>query len=477
MTNLRSTVDASSSIDAVQQQVIDSFVEADLGVDIQRTGYFNHTYAPDLVLRWSNQKDERHVFLRASDNESYLREDIHLLQDRNPIFVPLHGLGEFDASLSGSSGFDHGVPQDLQETSVSAHALITQPESIRALGESAAQAPRLKTLTARAVLQGGAGVVTPEFARSFGDTIAGGFRGALLGDSEATSDALRLTVSVLDHQRTAQLTELLQAAWVGGGQVGSSFPGVGFPSSALEPDALLLLLDTVSVDDADFWDRLARNLEFKHFSGLTIASQNEGFQQLMRAAAPRLKAKAARAVGVEATENPVHAVWSLNDGILTLGLGRARMDFAARSVTDLVPVGYESSPSVRSFVKRAKAAQSHVLRVVLSNGDRSLEYVSEDGTSVVNDARIQNIAEGFDGSIVSRAVLTAEGRDLGINFETSTGSGHTRSIFYISTLAQSLLPLVLDLNRHEEDALQNLFSRDDTQLAQVEADWDNHRQA
>lgn len=471
-TNPRSSTDASSSIAAVQQEVIESFREADANVRWHTTGYFNHTYVPDLVLRWENHKEERHVFLRTSNNESYLREDIDLLKGKDPIFVPLHGLGEQRSEETSSSGSDEAA-QALQETSVSAHALVTQPESIRALGQSSPQTQRINSLTARAVLQGGIGVITPDFASSFGEVIADGFRGALLGDEAATSDALRLTLDVLDEERTAQFTELLQAAWVGGGQVGTSFPGLGFPGSALEPDALLLLLDTVSVEDAEFWQRLARNLEMKHFSGLTLSAQNESFQQLMRAAAPRLKAKAARTVGVDATENVGRPVWALNGGILSLGLGRAQIDFAARSISDFIAEGFLASPSVRSFVKQAKAADLNILRVVLSNSDRSLEYVSEDGTSVVNDARIQDIAEDFDGSTVARAVVAAEGRDLGINLETSTGSGHTRSVFYVSTLARSLLPLVLELNTQEQDELQALFSEESAPGADSDATDDD----
>jgi hypothetical protein len=456
-TTPRSNVDASSSIAAVQQEVIDSFREADANVGWHTTGYFNHTYVPDIVLRWENQKEERHVFLRASDNQSYLREDIDLLSEKDPIFVPLHGL-ERRALGDGDAAQGSVEAGALQEASVSAHALITQPESIRALGQTTPQAERINALTARALLQGGAGVVTPDFASSFNEVVAGGFRGALVGDEAATSDALRLTFDVLDTERTAQLAELLQAAWIGGGQVSSSFPGLGFPGSPLEPEALLLLLDTVSVDDADFWQRLARNLQMKHFAGITIAAQHDGFQQLMRAAAPRLKAKAARTVGVDASENTNEAVWALNKGVLSLGLGRARVDFAASSVKDFGVEGYEATPSVHSFVKRAKDADLNVLRVVLSNGDRSLEYVSKDGTSVVDDARIQDIANDFDGSTVARAVVAAEGRDLGINLESSTGSGHTRSIFHVSTLAQSLLPLVLELNTQEQDELQAIFA-------------------
>ncbi|MET3637428.1 hypothetical protein [Curtobacterium oceanosedimentum] len=456
MADFRTSIDATSSIAAVQEEVIDSFRDADPGLDFRTTGYFNHTYVPDVVIRWPGQSEERQVFLRASDNEAYLREDIGLLNDKYSIFVPLNGLlaREDTDDVSGSAD------ALLQEASVSAHALVTGPASIRALSVAAPQSERINSLSARAVLQGGAGVISPNFASSFNAAVAEGFRGALVGNEDATREALRLSIDVLDSARTAQLAELLQAAWVGGGQVSTDFPGLGLAGSPLEPQALLLLLDTVSFDDDEFWQRLSRNLEFKHFAGLTVSGENQGFQQLMRAAAPRLKAKAARTVGLRETEESQGVIWALNAGILSLDIGRARVDFAPRSVEEFKASGIDASPTVSSFVKRAVNAEINVLRVVLSNEDRSLEYASEDGTSVVNDERIQNIADEFDGSVVSRAVVGAEGRDLGINLETSTGFGRTRSVFYVSSLVRSLVPLIADLNEQERGQLVDVFDLD-----------------
>lgn len=102
----------------------------------------------------------------------------------------------------------------------------------------------------------------------------------------------------------------------------------------LEPEAPLRPLDTVSVDDDEFWQRLASNAEIKQSSGLSIAARNEGFQHLMRAAAPRLRSKAAGTVGVDASTSASAAISALNKGVLSLGLGRARLDFASRSATD-----------------------------------------------------------------------------------------------------------------------------------------------
>jgi hypothetical protein len=39
------------------------------GVTIETTDYFNHSFAPDLVLKWERapKRDERYVFLRFND--------------------------------------------------------------------------------------------------------------------------------------------------------------------------------------------------------------------------------------------------------------------------------------------------------------------------------------------------------------------------------------------------------------------------
>lgn len=456
MANLTSTT--ASDIDGLQEEVIRTLEGVDGSTSIVKTGYFNHTYTPDIVLRWPASKEERYVFLRASSNDDYLREDITLLHDRNPIFVPVNGLER--AVTDGDGGPTEFAPStELQEASVAAHALITEPASLDVLRRSAGGEP-ISSLAARSVLQGGAGLISPSFASQFDETLTTGFYAALSGEDHVTSNAIRASFAVLDEPRLAQINELFQAAWVGGGQQTSTYPGLGFPASNLEPSALLLLLNTISVNDDEFWLRIARNLEMKHLAGLTISTSNAGFQRLMRAAAPRLKAKAIRATGVnEAAASDVEssAVWAVNGGILTLRVGRVQVDLSPRSVDEFAVDGYESSPTVKAFVRRAREVDLNVLRVVLSDGDRTLEYASEDGTSVVNDERITALADGFNESTVARTVVRAEGRPMNISFDSSTGVGHTRTIFQVSSLVQSLVPLLLDMTEAESTELRELF--------------------
>lgn len=449
----RSRTDAASSVDAIQASVVAKFESADPAVSVRRTGYFNHTYAPDLVLTWPAAKDERHVFIRTSDSARYLAQDIDLARDRDPIFVPLGGVSEDSAA-------DSEAPVHLATKSKQSRALIAEQRTIEAL---AAGGPRrtIDTIAARAVLQGAAGVILPDRVSSFGLAIATGFAGALEGDEATTSNAIRESTELLDDRRTAQVAELLQAAWIGGGQSGTSFPGLGISSAGVEPEALKLLLDTVDVADTRFWSRLARGLHLSHFSNITISDKHAGFQMLMKAAAPRLNAKGARAMQLDADVLSAPR-WAVSDGRLSLAIQDARLEFVDRSIEDFVSDGVDASPSVRTFAERAQLANLNVLRATLSSEDRRLEFASEDGTSVAGDERLVALESDIAiGATVIRASVGVDGRELGVAMQTSTVSGHTRSLFYVSTLAKTLLPLVADLSARGRDELESLFAMDE----------------
>jgi hypothetical protein len=445
----RSSADAASSVEALQAEVVAKFENADAAISVRRTGYFNHTYAPDLVLRWPSAKEERHVFIRTSNSARYLAEDIDLARDRDPIFVPLEGVS---ASLSD----DDQAPLQLATKSRQSRALIAGAQTIEAL-RSDSRRGAIGTIAARAVLQGGSGVVLPEEAAGFKDIIASGFTGALEGDEATTGDAVRASTELLDNRRTAQLAELLQAAWIGGGQTGTSFPGLGIASAAVEPEALKLLLDTIDAGDTNFWSRLARGLKLSHLASITISDQHQGFQMLMQAAASRLNAKAARAVQLDAALlSPPR--WAVNDGRLSLAIQDARLEFVDRSIDDFVAAGAGVSPTVRVFAARAQEASLKVLKVSLSSNDRRLDFASEDGTSVAGDDRLVALESDIGaGATVLRASIDAEGRELGVSMQSSTASGHTRSLFYVSTLAKTLLPLVTDLGEQGQSELDDLF--------------------
>ena len=438
----RSGLDAASSIDAVKADVIASLEEADASVRIRKTEFFNHTYAPDLVMSWDGTKTDRPVYLRATDSERYLAEDIRLLHERDPMIMPLDGIRKDDASLPS-------LEAGLDTVSRATGALVAERASFASLSKSLRATP-VRHLAGRAVLQGGKGLVDSVQAADFGEAITKGFESALIGEQQATAAAVRFADSLLDTTRTAQLSELLQAAWVGGGNSTATFPGLLGSPSVLGPDSLMLLLDTVADGDPEFWSHIARRLDIEHLRGLTISAENVSFQALMLAGAPRLVAKAAR-ISARDSAAVAQLQWAVIDGTLTLLIGSVRMQFASRSRDEFKAPAEDLSPDVRTFTSRARKSGANVQRIVLGSRDRRLEFASEDGTSVVADERVDALEKelGADTS-VRRAVVASEGRDLAVDFATATVAGNTNARFELFSLARVAVALLVD---GEADAL------------------------
>ncbi|WOF23666.1 hypothetical protein N8K70_03025 [Microbacterium betulae] len=430
----RSGLDAVSSIEAVKASVISTLRATDDSVRIHKTEYFNHTYAPDLVLTWAGLKADRKVYLRTTDREQYLAEDIQLLQQRDPMIMPLDGIqhDSVDAAM-----------RSLNNVSQSVGALVAETSSLTSLGESLGSSP-VRNLASRAVLQGGKGLVDGAGAVNFGEAVSAGFSGALNGEVESTAGAVRAAEEILDPARTAALSELLQAAWVGGGNTSTSFPGTMESPASLGPDTLALLLDTVPGSDPEFWAHIARRLELGHLSGLSVSAENEAFQALLRAAAPRLVAKAARLV--ESDSDRVDGLrWGTAHGLLTLLVGTLRVQFADRSQNEFASSGTDLSPSATRFRARAQANQTTVLRIVLASDDRRLEFVSEDGTSLVADNRIDRLEEQLGvAAKVRRAVVETRGPEMTVDFSSSTVGGNTSAKFSVQSLTDAVAGLLVD---------------------------------
>ena len=67
----------------VKEAVADALHVFDPSATVKVTSYFNHTWAPDMVLTWG--RVERPVFLRFTDNLPELGEDIELLDRLDPL--------------------------------------------------------------------------------------------------------------------------------------------------------------------------------------------------------------------------------------------------------------------------------------------------------------------------------------------------------------------------------------------------------
>jgi hypothetical protein len=85
------TLDESSPLDTIakiKHLAIRRLEALDSNVLIQVTDYFNHTFAPDLVLRWPrSQENERYVYLRGTNHIEYLVDDVERIGNQQPIVL------------------------------------------------------------------------------------------------------------------------------------------------------------------------------------------------------------------------------------------------------------------------------------------------------------------------------------------------------------------------------------------------------
>src|ERR1035441_3303618 len=78
------------TITRIKAAAIRQFEALDKRMKIHNTEYFNHSFAPDLVLKWSqNGQTERYVYMRSSAREGALTDDVLRLGDQQPIVLGL----------------------------------------------------------------------------------------------------------------------------------------------------------------------------------------------------------------------------------------------------------------------------------------------------------------------------------------------------------------------------------------------------
>ena len=417
--------------DAIKTTAIAALVEADRDVRIHRTEYFNHTYVPDLVLRWPKEGLERSVFLRTTTNPEYLLEDVSYMDDQNAIIMPLADLrAESEPQVDKSRALISGVP------------------AFTALARAKSSNP-IVDLASRALLQGGSGFVDTKDAINFGRAIATGFDAAQEGESEATSDALLAADELLDPNRSSQIGDFLHAVWVGSGSDGTSFPGQSGLSARLSASALMLLLDSVDIDDPMFWKRVGGNLTLAKLIGLEIPTDHANFQRLVGANAADLRAKVCRIVDAPQGEKD-RARWFASDGDLGLRLERFTFLFSDKKIADLPASVSPDSVSVDNLQDRAGAREVTVSEVVISEGPRRLNYATSDGTSIFQDTRLSEIGStmGRD-ALVTSASLSLPGKTMSIDFRTSTIRGETVARYTLPEFSEVGIPMLAQLDRTE----------------------------
>lgn len=438
------------SINAIKNAVIKELETLDRSVTIRDTSYFNHTYAPDLILNWDTTT-ERPVYLRFTDNLPELQEGISRIDFDNPFVFGLTRPHE-DAK---------GFPE-LEQSAQDHHALITDADGIETFIKLRSRDAGVNLL-GQALARGGRGLLAQPQAEAVAKTVSDGFSAALETESTPTRLAVEAIAQYLDDPQAARMTRVLQAVWEGSDGRLDQFPGPADLSKSLNDDSLQYILNVVSASDLNFWRRIGRFLTTSQLSRMSLNASNENsFQNLINA---NLDVIPCRAAAVSSGAETLFSVgrepflWSIRKETLAL----EGPDFTAfvadrkEKVESKVAVDGVASPDgidVETLSRRV--AEYELTEVLLRDGDATVQFTSNEG--VGHDARLAKLAQGLSSnSTVVKAVVPLPEGQLALNFKTSIVNAKTTRTPLLKDVLAVSIPLLHELPDDRRKSLKKFL--------------------
>ncbi|MEQ7125404.1 hypothetical protein ABN034_12885 [Actinopolymorpha sp. B11F2] len=420
------------------------FKSADPKMDIWHTNYFNHSFAPDIVLSWPGESQQRLVFIRPNADPTWMLDDLQWLTQKRPIIMTL------EPSPIGS----HPEGERLAARAQDSDTLVTDVDGIDQI--HAADDPVLDLL-AHAVLRGGRGVLGESAARDVSTLASEGFRRAQELDVAATSAAVGAIGRVLEPGQSGRMTRVLQAVWEGHGGSAANFPSRQGLGGTLTTEDLALLLNVVVSEKLEFWRRVSRNVSLDQLADLELEDPSENLQRLVKANLDRLPARAVRVL-VESDylgEPSLIPRWKVDRGCLALR-GWAWSAYFA-STRDRLPAATESVlPSVRGLRERVDAEGSVITNIQVRDRNLSITYESTTEDDVMSTKQVDEIARRADALAVRATFSSRWRRRVTCEFESSTAGGATSSTYDLGELARLALPVLIDLDDAQRRQLGEL---------------------
>ncbi|WP_157181313.1 hypothetical protein [Actinopolymorpha alba] len=439
--------DPDQTVRHIKSQVSKHLLLADPKTNVRHTEYFNHSFAPDMVLSWPAEHRERLVFIRSNADPRWMLEDLRWLTPNRPIIMTLE---------PSTDPEDSEVRDRLASAVREGDTLVTDLDGMDELSRS--REPVVEIL-AHAVLRGGRGLLTESSAQAMSDVAVRGFERAQNLDVPATSNAVAAFSEALESTQSGRMTRVLQAVWEGHGGSAATFPGEQGLGGPLTAEDLMLLLDVVESDDVNFWRRIGRNISIDQLSGLVLDDPSENLQRLVRSNLDRLSGRAVRVLMEQDQLGEPSGVprWRIDRSCLTLrGWGWSAYFSNSR---DRLPAADEFiPPTVRQLQMRAQRDGLTVTNMQVRRPDLTITYESTTDESVLDSIDSNELVQRSD-VLATRATVSARlGRGLICDFETCTAGGHTNASYDLSELGRFAIPLLLELREDQRDALREILA-------------------
>ena len=433
------------AINNVKVAVSDYLRQTDPAMSVHRTEYFNHSFAPDLVLTWPRDTTDRYVYLRANSDPAWLKDDIENIGSRHPLVMTL---GETE---------EDGPMQEVASSARQQDTLVTEPGTLEVLTQARHDRP-VAGLLGSALLQGGRGVVTEASVGQAIITTATGFEAAESVSKEPTRQAATLLADILDSRQSDRLTRVLRSVWEGHGGAASDFPAPIDIAAEMTGTDLRYLLDSVDSEDEGFWRRICRNLSLDLLIRVPPTNIPPTFQHLVNANVRSLIAKAVRVAQTEAKLGDEENVfeWFISGGNLALR-GNNFTAYVASSADSLPPVDRRDGPSIPTLRGRAQAEGLTLGGVKVATRRAAITYEAVAEANLIRDEDFANVSDALGSATrVTEATLMVNGKKLTCDFLESTAKGHTNATFPVSDLVRVAVPLMQSIDEVTRQRLIDL---------------------
>ncbi|MBV9445620.1 MAG: hypothetical protein JO345_06955 [Streptosporangiaceae bacterium] len=441
--------DASSMVMAIKRAVASEIRAADPSASVTFTDYFNHTFVPDIVLRWPTESRERLVYVRPNPSDQWLLNGIAYVSAHKPMVFTLE-----DLAPAGQDLLPDDSRRKLTAQALATDTWITDPSGVAAVSSVRAKQPYLGLLS-QALVRGGRGVSGPAEITDLAEKTEAGFTASRELSEPDTRLAVQAIEGSLDAEQSGRLTRVLRAVWEGHGGASSKFPTASSVGT-LTDDDLSYLLSAMEQAPIDFWRRIGRTLTTAQLGRVRVDDPSQNLHALVSANLDSLQARGLRVVDepFRLGESDKVPRWVVAKGCLALRGLNWTAYIAARRTEEMPPPDDAPVPDLPELRRRAFAGRAPITQVQFGRNDRAVTYESKDGTDVLDDPGLQQAAADLKITAVEKAVATIEGdRNVGIDFGQKTAIGPTNAIFPLGSLMRSVLPLISDL---EEDELRML---------------------
>ena len=278
------TRDMVPAFTSVKQLVCNELNRVDPKVEIRRTDYFNHSFVPDIILKWKDGV-EREVFLRFID-PALLAEDLDRIGIEGPIVFDIGDHSRTGTSHSNieSPGKILGRFENVMMTDTEATSEIRPERSANVI---------MNMVTSN-VLKSGRGEYGQGTTRELFTTAQSGFDGVVGLDPGKVANAMAILNQRFDPDFEHRVERLLQLLWWANGGESAVFPITSLDDLSLNAADTQDFLRSVLIGEYEinidsFWSRLADRMSFDLLVGAGPINGSYNLERLMKELTSRLK--------------------------------------------------------------------------------------------------------------------------------------------------------------------------------------------